>query len=237
MKYLMLLFLITSLFATELKFNVDMKTAYVDKGATYNNGGVYQPSVELSNDNITIGTWINYDRGNYSGNIEGDRLSEVDFYFVYGYNIQKLSTSVSYASFMYPFSDYATEQEMVVDASYDLFLLTPSITGMFGFDGAIAYRRYYSVALSHDSKERKFYTLKHNYGVSCAIILLDFPNIKTGLSHYEVDGYYIIHLSLFDLGVGLKYLGLIDDEVLPRSNKGGGYDTKLVASCSISRGF
>jgi len=83
MKYIILA-LITMLAVTnitaDVNVNVDGASAYVFRGATLNNGLVLQPSVELINENVSVGTWVNFDQGDYDGNIDGNQVSELDIY-------------------------------------------------------------------------------------------------------------------------------------------------------------
>ena len=64
---------------------VDIASAYVYKGATYNDGMVIQPCVEIASDPITIGAWINYDVDDYNKTLHKDTVSEVDFYAIYSF--------------------------------------------------------------------------------------------------------------------------------------------------------
>jgi hypothetical protein len=235
MKYLISIltfFLLSNILATDLTLNFDAVSAYVYKGATYNDGLVLQPSIEVTNSPITIGGWINFDTGDYNGTLEANKLSEVDLYAFYDFTVSKIDFSAGYLIFTYPDSKYATEQEIRFNITYDT-PIKPSLKTTYGVDGAISDNFYCGVNVYY---KFEYLTLKPSLN---SLITYSYPDEGNhGFSHYELSlGGEVIKTKTTNINILLTYIGLINEDVLPRLLTGGGYDTNVILKGSLSKSF
>lgn len=216
----------------KITVNVDTVSAYVYKGATYNDGLVIQPSLEISSGAITIGGWVNYDIGDYNGTLLKDEVSEVDFYANYSFPIEVIEVTAGYSTFIYPHSTYDTEQEVSLSAKIDKLPLNPSATVKYGVDGGLAENLYYEVGVSQEFK-----AVGSEFTIGALAAYADPYQAEAGWSHYEITLAQAISFKYVDTALSVTHLGLIDSDVLPRSTKGGGFDVDLVGKFSISKSF
>lgn len=222
--------------AMEYTLNMDVVSAYVDRGATYNNGGVYQPSLDITNSDLSVGVWVNYDHSGYDGQIEGHKLSEVDVYINYSKSISKLKFTGGYTSFTYPDSDYDTEQELSLIAIYDI-LLNPTLVAMWGFDGAIYNRLYYQAEISHSLKDFKSSNITYSTELGGTVGYSDPRSGNSGFSHYGLSITETADLKFMSIGIDFYWVGQINDDVLKRSTSGGGYDVPFIVTISMSKSW
>ena len=211
---------------------VEAVSAYVYKGATWNDGMVFQPSCEVTTGPITMGIWGNYDVANYNKTLQENETSEVDFYVSYDMSIKDVDISGGYSVFTYPHYDYETEQEISLKFTLSKVTVNPFITVKHGLDGWIAGDIYCEAGLSYNIKvENMTMPLKGLVAYSAS------NNGEDGFSHYELQTGKSVTFKGMDVGASVTYLGLIDDKVLPRSDEGGGFDVDVVGKFYISKSF
>ena len=71
----------SALYAADASLSVDVASAYVFRGATFNDGVVVQPGLELGGlGGLSVGVWGNLDVDDYSGRLAGGEFSELDIY-------------------------------------------------------------------------------------------------------------------------------------------------------------
>ena len=109
--------------AADVSVGVDFASAYVFRGVTFNDGLVAQPYGEISGfpipeeyGSLAIGTWANFDIGDYGNTLEKNEFSEIDYYLSYTLPITALDVSVGYTEYTFPNGGSADrEVECVAD--------------------------------------------------------------------------------------------------------------------------
>lgn len=136
---------------------MDVASAYVFRGNTFNDGPVVQPTVSLSTFTLseeitlplTLGVWGNMDIGTYNHTLDKGQFSEIDFTASYALPrvIEKLGWSVGYCEYLYP-GGAASDREGNLGFTVDT-VLSPSLTFNYGLDGALRKNTYIEGGLKH----------------------------------------------------------------------------------------
>jgi hypothetical protein len=82
-----------------LNLSAELASSYLYRGATLNDGFVFQPRMEVGISFVTLGAWVNYDMNDYAGAIKEKRFSEKNLYVLCNYNIGKLYMQAGYKSY------------------------------------------------------------------------------------------------------------------------------------------
>ncbi|MFL2877271.1 MAG: TorF family putative porin [Pontiellaceae bacterium] len=156
--------------ASAISATVDIASAYVFRGATFNDGIVIQPGVEGEVAGYTVGVWANIDIDD-AGN--DDQVSEIDLYIgkdlgsVAGWDL-----SAGYCEYTYPGVAGNGESELSLSAS----------GAISGFDVSLA--AYANIA---EESTPNFYEASTGGSTSIAGLALDY-GISLGYSADEEVG-------------------------------------------------
>ncbi len=88
--------------AADATVSADLVSAYVYHGITYNDGPVFQPSVDVSKNGFGFNTWANMDIGDYNGALNSGDFSEVDLTAYWATRSLGVDWCVSYAEYLFP---------------------------------------------------------------------------------------------------------------------------------------
>ncbi|MGD9948535.1 MAG: MltA-interacting MipA family protein [Desulfobulbus sp.] len=208
---------------------VDVNSAYVWRGLTFNNGMVVQPSINVASDNgFTVNVWTNYDIDDYDGNVDEYHFSEVDLTASYAFKLGPVDTSVGVVTYTFPTTypdnlagegtDFPSTTEIFLGLGYEL-----------GSGFSIAGNIYYDVDQVDD-----FYVtagLKYSYGINEKTALSlgglisyageDFTEYYAGGTDSGFFN-YILNASItysvteaFGIGANIAYSDSMDDDALP----------------------
>lgn len=129
--------------AVDFGATADFASAYVWRGATVNDGLVFQPGASISGlpipaeyGAITLGTWGNYD---IAENAVGKReLSEVDYYATYALPVKVVDLSATYTEYHY-LHGVPTDREVALNVGKAIGEtgLYPSLSINYGLDGGL----------------------------------------------------------------------------------------------------
>jgi len=111
--------------------SMDINSAYVWRGLTFNNGMVLQPSIDVAADNgFGVNVWGNYDIDDYDGNVDEMHFSEVDLTASYAFKLGPVDTSVGVIVYTFPTTypdnnygegtDYPSTTEIFLGLGYEL---------------------------------------------------------------------------------------------------------------------
>jgi len=110
--------------ATDISIGTDVASAYVFRGFTVNDGLVIQPYAIASGfpipekyGSFTVGSWANYDIGDYGGTLDNNKFSEVDLFIYYALPVNLLDVIVGYTECIYPDSDVTNDRELNLSLS------------------------------------------------------------------------------------------------------------------------
>jgi uncharacterized protein (TIGR02001 family) len=189
--------------ASAVSASVDIASAYVFRGTTFNDGLVVQPGIEGEVAGLTVGAWANVDINDVGGD---DQVSEIDLYIgkdlgsVAGWDV-----SAGYCEYTYPGAAGNGESELSLSASGALGGVDLSI-------GAFA-----NVA---ESATPNYYEVSTGGSTALAGIALDY-GIAAGYFDTEASdttgfGYAAYSVS-YDTGGGslsVTYVDELDDDVV-----------------------
>ncbi|MFL2860425.1 MAG: TorF family putative porin [Pontiellaceae bacterium] len=129
--------------ASAISASVDIASAYVFRGTTFNDGLVVQPGVEGEVAGLTVGAWANVDINDVGGD---DQVSEIDLYIgkdlgsVAGWDV-----SAGYCEYTYPGAAGNGESELSLSASGALAGIDISV-GAYSDVAESATPNYYEVS-------------------------------------------------------------------------------------------
>jgi uncharacterized protein (TIGR02001 family) len=243
-------FMASAGYAAEAGVTMDLASAYVFRGETFNDGAVLQPGVEVGGMPIplTVGVWANLDMDDYGGTLEDGQFSEVDLYLSWALPApgEKLSWSVGYTEYTYPGAAGDVEAGLdeagepvaevgfgVADRELSLSLgleslLSPALTVYYGVDGGIEDSLYAELAVGHDIAAGKA-----TVSLSGTVAYADPDGGQDGFSNYTAS----LGVSYGCLAASVTYVGQIDDEVLVDVEDGGAYDTDVYGKLSMAYEF
>ncbi len=212
-----------SLMAAEAGLSLDVASAYVFRGATFNDGAVVQPGLEVAGlGGLTVGVWGNLDLDSYGGAVMEDEFQEVDLYGSYALPVECLDLSVGYTEYLYPSGGGAADREVGVSAGVGVGGIDLGAGLFYGVDGGIEKSLY--VELSAGTELELSEELGLELGATVGYMSPDEG--EDGFSHYTAS----LELSYLALSAGVTYVGQIDDDVLPDVADGGAYDTEVVGT-------
>ena len=100
---LLILFAAAPAWAADVTAGLDLNSAYVWRGITFNDGLVAQPSVDVAYKGFGFNVWGNFDLDDYKGTIANpNNFSEVDLTLSYGMTVQKLDIGVGLIEYLFP---------------------------------------------------------------------------------------------------------------------------------------
>jgi opacity protein-like surface antigen len=236
--------------AADVSATADFASAYVFRGVTLNDGLVFQPGAKISGfpipqeyGSIAVGTWANYDIGDYGGALKKNEFSEIDYYVTYTLPVKVVDLSATYTEYTYPNGGANTDKEIAFSIGKGLgdTGLYTSLTANYGLSGAVDQNWYLQGALGYTKALTEALTLTS--GLSVGYYIKDTaPDgfndavAKVGLS-YALTKNWAINASL-------NYVAQLDDKVLPDTPAGEpltsatyGYDTPVFGTLGLSCNF
>jgi len=217
--------------AVDATVGMDVASAYVFRGNTFNDGPVVQPALSISTFKLseeitlplTLGVWGNMDIGTYNHTLDKGQFSEVDFTASYALPkvIDKLSWSAGYCEYVYP-GGAASDREVNLGFTVDS-LLSPSLTFNYGLDGALRDSTYIEGGL------------KHAFNLDPVTLTLGGTLAYQIAPGFDASGFGPLMLtasaSYSILTASISYVAEIEDDVLAN------YDVKVVGKLGIAYTF
>jgi hypothetical protein len=209
--------------AAEATVGVDVSSAYVFRGVTFNDGFVAQPYLEVSGLPIDLGVWGNFDIDDYDGAVDDGQFSEIDIYAAYALPVEAVDISLGYTEYTYP---QGAEADREISLSFGLDLpLAPALGVYYGLDGGIDGNIYVDASVGHEME------LAEGVGLSLGALIayLEPDEGESGFHQYELSA----ALSYDIVSLGVTYYGQVDDDVLTDD----AYDVEVVGTLGISHSF
>ena len=227
-----------ALFAAEAKITADFVSAYVFRGATLNDGTVFQPGLSVSSmagESVpfSVGVWGNLDIDDYDGTLDDGQFSELDLYATVAVPMPEeadyIGLEAGYTEYTYPGGDAEADRELSLAIDFDV-PSKPKLAAYYGVDGGIDKNLYLELGVSHEMT-----LTDSDIGISFGADLgYADPDVgESGFSHYNLD----LGLSYKIFVASVTYVGQIDDDVLPDVEDGGSYDTDVYGTLGIVYGF
>lgn len=216
--------------AADTSLTLDVASAYVFRGDTFNDGLVVQPGLETALPyGITVGVWGNLDLDDYDGAVVENQFSEIDLYASYDLPVEVMALSIGYTEYTYPGAEGDADREVGVSAGTALHGVDVGLDVYYGLDGGIKKNLYAeaSTGTSLDLAEGVALDLGGTLGY------FDPDEGESGLSNYTLTA----GLSYGLVGASVTYVGQIDDDVLVDVEDGGTYDAEVVGMLSLAQDF
>ena len=215
--------------------SLDVASSYVFRGTTFNDGLAFQPGVEVTGLPITIGVWGNLDGGDYDNSLDSGQFSEIDLYASYALPVEFVGLSVGYTEYTYPSGGGAADRELNLSVEYEKGV-TLGLSLNLGVDGGIDQSFYGEASVGYETDLADGVTLE----LGAAIAYLHPDAGEDGFSHVTASA----GLGWGMFGIGVTYVGQIDDAVLPdyvpataEADAVLGYDTEVIGSVGVSASF
>ncbi len=209
----MVIFCVQGVLAADATVAVDVNSAYIWRGITFNDGIVLQPSIDVSKGGFGINVWGNVDLDDYDDRLDSDEFSEVDLTLSYGFDIEPVEVSIGYIEYLFPAGGDGT-REFFATLGMDLFEgLSAGIKLYYDFDEVddiyINFGLGYSVPVSE--------TFSLDFGASAGYMGDDASmGGESGFNEYvlSVGGSYSATEAL-SISASINYTDAIDEDVLP----------------------
>jgi len=216
--------------AAEVDVTVDVASAYVFRGETFNDGVVVQPGLEVALPyGLTVGVWGNIDIDDYDGTLEKNQFSEIDVYVSYALPIDLLDISIGYTEYTFPGAEGKADREVGIEYGYEVAGVEVGLGVFYGLDGGIKKNLYAELTLATSYELIDGVSL--DLGASAGYLNPDEG--KSGFSGYSLGA----GLSYGILSASVTYYGQIDDDVLVDVKDGGTYDVDVVGMLSLALEF
>ena len=222
--------------AAEATAAVDIASAYVWRGQTFNDGMVVQPSIDVAAENgLSINVWGNYDIDDYNDTLETSEFSEIDLTLSYGKSFGDLDAGVGIIEYLFPGGGTGTS-ELYLSLAYALPAnLSVGFDIYYDFDEVEEYYTVLSLGYATDLTQK----LAFEGGVAVAYAGDEYAGDGDGgLYDYTLSaslGYALT--DAWGLSVYANYVGSLDDDNLVEEDDGGPLDTQFYGGVGISYAF
>ncbi len=231
---------VTPAVAADATAALDVASAYVWRGQTFNDGLVLQPSVDVAAKNgFGINVWGNYDIDDYDGTLDSHEFSEIDLTVSYGTTLGKVDVGVGAIGYFFPAGGEET---------WELYLSlgVPIIGGLsagldFYYDvDAVDEFTYATLSLAYafDITAKLGLELGGSIAYAGDAFAENAGGEDGGLYDYTLSaalGYAFT--DAWSASAGVTYVNALDDDNLPDVDDGGLEDTNIVFSVGIAYAF
>lgn len=199
--------------AADVTASVDLASAYVWRGITFNDGFVIQPSIDVSHKGFGFNVWGNFDVNDYNGTLTQNNFSEVDLTLSYTYEYKIMTASVGVIEYCFPGGNPNTHEAYVsVDLAVFMGL---SVGAAYYYDFGTTDGSYtsFGASYSHDFTKQFNLTLAAALGYASQNMS---AGADAGLHDYNISltGTYAI-TDAVSIGAFIAYTGSFDTNVLP----------------------
>lgn len=208
----------TSAFCADATLNLDVNSAYVSRGATYNDGLVLQPSLDVLKGGFDVNIWGNVDIDDYDGVLDSGEFSEVDLAVYYSHSFDKLTLTGGILEYIYPPTDKSTgansTKELYANGSLSI------VEGLsLGLSVYYDYDEYKDTCYSNLSLAYSYPVNKQlcvTAGLAAGYLLeRDSALGESGFNEYKLSMKAMYALTdIICVGANINYTDAIDDDVL-----------------------
>ena len=223
-------------YAADVTAALDLNSAYVWRGTTFNNGFVAQPSMDITKGGFGFNVWGNMDIGDYDDTLASGNFSEVDLTLSYGLSFGPVDVGMGIIEYLFPDASGSTREVYTsvgvsivagLSAGLDLYYDVDELHGLY---------TAFTVGYAYDITEKFGMEASGTVGY----ISDDEADQLAGLHDYIISlsaGYGIT--DALSVSASLNYAGKFDDDVLADHVSGGGpgYDIGFFGGIGVSYAF
>ena len=202
---------------TEATVTLDMYSAYVWRGMTFNDGFVLQPSLDVAlPGGFGVNVWGNFDLDDYGGRLNDDEFSELDVTLSYSLPLETVDLTMGVIQYTFPQQlgpDASDTIEIYASASYEVLDgLSCGLDVYYDVDQVDDYYASASLSYARDLAER----LGGEINTSAGYVGGKWSaNNKAGFFDYSVGLAltYAVTDSM-SAGISASFVGSLDGSVL-----------------------
>lgn len=189
----------------EITLSVDVASAYVFRGVTFNDGPVLQPGMEAEIGDFVIGVWGNIDLDDFDGTLEKGQFSEIDVYAAYALPVEFMDIAIEYCEYTFPGAEGKAEREVALAFGMDV-PLSPTLLVAYGIDGGIKKDLYIELGVGYEMDVADMFSVE----LGATIGYLSPDEGDSGFSAYSLTA----GVAKGPFYASVTYVGQIDDDVL-----------------------
>jgi uncharacterized protein (TIGR02001 family) len=225
--------------AADVTAGIDLNSAYVWRGMTFNDGAVLQPSLDVSHGGFGVNVWANMDLDDYDDTLDQGEFSEVDLTLSYSWTMGSVDAGIGYIEYLFPTTDAGG-----APGTREIYLtLGTGLPAGFSTELGVYY--------DFDEVDDYYAVLGLGYGIALTGQLGLEAGASVGYAGDEYcgdgsAGFYDFSLSLalvyavtesFSIGGKIVYADSLDDDNLVDIDDGGPLDVKTLVGITLSYAF
>ena len=231
-----LLFAAGSAIGADATLGVDMNSAYVWRGLTFNDGLVAQPSLDVTKGGFGVNVWGNYDIDDYDDTLDEKQFSEIDLTVSYGFSIESVDLAAGYIEYTFPSAGGPASREVYASISGSPMKgLSVGLDIYYEFESVDDYYMSLSVAYGFDIND----DLGIEIGASAGYMGEDYAILSSGGTDGGLHEYNIFLSASYaisdavGISANINRTDSLDDDVLPDET----VDVTTYGGASISYAF
>ncbi len=225
-------FSVGNVFAADATAAVDVNSAYVWRGITFNDGVVVQPSVDVTSGGFAFNVWGNFDVDDYDNTLESGEFSEIDLTASYGFTVKSVSFTVGYIEYLFPAGGSGTRE---LYGSIEIEPVKGLATGVdvyWDFDEVEDYYVNLNLGYSRDISDKLSMDFSASAGYAGDNMSIAYGGTKGGFHDYNISlGLGYATTDALNVSGFIAYADSFDDEVLPDQ------DVDLFGGVGVSYSF
>ncbi|OVE75842.1 hypothetical protein BVX97_03265 [bacterium E08(2017)] len=234
------LFMVGTGFAGDASVGADIMSGYVWRGITFNEGMVFQPSVDVAADKgIGINVWGNMDLDDYDGALQDGEFSEIDLTLSYSKDVGDINVGVGLVEYLFP---HVGDTNGAANGTREIYLsLSTGIGAGLTCTAAVSYdidevEDYYAnLGIAWECSCEG--PVKCGLGASIGYVGKDFAMAYSGGTEGGLHEYSIVASISYacceraTIGAKIAYVDALDDDVLAEQ------DVDFYGGVSLSLGL
>jgi len=228
---MLIVFSAGNVFADDVTAAVDVNSAYVWRGITFNDGMVVQPSVDVASGGFAFNVWGNLDADDdYDITLESGEFSEIDLTASYGFTVKSVSFTVGYIEYLFPAVAGSGTREVFGSIGIEPVKgLTTVVDVYWDFDEVEDYYVSVNLGYSRDISDK----LSMDVSASAGYAGEDMSaGTKDGFHDYNISlGLGYAATDALSVSGFIAYADSFDDDVLPDQ------DVDLYGGVGVSYSF
>lgn len=194
----------------------DFNSAYVWRGITFNDGLVFQPSVDVASGGFGLNVWGNLDIHDYDKQLKRGDFSEIDLTMSYSKEIKGVSLSVGYIEYLFPNGGDGTREVFAGVGIAPLPGFSTQLDAYYDFDEVEDW--YITLGLGYEYEIVE--NLSVSLGASAGYAGEDMSAGQDGGLHdyqFSLGVGYTVWETL-SISVAINYVDTFDEDVLPEQD-------------------